>query len=136
MSKQQTTSETTIVSYHAHIYYRSAEEREKAEQIRTQIIERFPVQMGRWRDTPVGPHAAPMVQVAFAPEVFPSLVPWLMLNRQDLTILLHPNTGQPRRDHQHNAFWFGQVLAIMNPEKLPEVSDEDETVIPDIVAAT
>jgi DOPA 4,5-dioxygenase len=119
-----------IVSYHAHIYYRTPEERAKAEQIRTQIAERFSVQLGRWRDTNVGPHAAPMYQVAFAPEIFPTLIPWLMLNRQNLTILLHPNSGQPRRDHQVHAFWFGEVLPIMNPEQLHETSNEDETVSP------
>ena len=119
-----------IVSYHAHIYFRTPEERATAEQIRTQIADRFSVQLGRWHDTLVGPHAAPMYQVAFAPEIFPSFVPWLMLNRQNLTILLHPNSGEPRRDHQLHAVWFGEVLAIMNPERLPETSEDDETVSP------
>lgn len=120
-----------IVSYHAHIYYRTPEERAKAGQIRDQIAERFPVKMGRWRDQPVGPHSAPMYQVAFAPEIFPFFVPWLMLNRQSLAILLHPNTGAPRGDHQIRALWFGEMLPIRNPEQLPETSDEDETVHPD-----
>ena len=128
----EATSEITrIISYHTHIYYRDAAERGKAEQIRTEIAERFAVKMGRWRDEPVGPHAAPMFQVAFAPDVFPNLVPWLMLNRQSLVILLHPNTGEPRRDHVVHAIWFGEVLPIMNQEQLPETSDEDETVTPD-----
>jgi DOPA 4,5-dioxygenase len=118
----------SIVSYHAHIYYRTPEERGRAAWVREQIGERFPVKLGRWRDLLVGPHAAPMYQVAFAPEVFPRLVPWLMLNRQGLTILLHPNTSHPRRDHLVHALWFGEVLPIMNPEQLPETSDEDETV--------
>lgn len=120
-----------IISYHAHIYYRDAGERAKAEEIREQIAGRFAVKMGRWRDELVGPHAAPMFQVAFAPEVFAQLVPWLMLNRQGLVILLHPNTGEPRWDHLVKSFWFGEVLPIMNPEALPETSDEDETVVPD-----
>ncbi len=120
----------SIVSYHAHIYYRNLEERAKAEQIRAQIADRFSVQLGWWRDTPVGPHAAPMFQVAFATEVFPAFVPWLMLNRQGLVILLHPNTGAPRGDHLVRACWFGEKLPIENPGQLPETSDEDETVHP------
>jgi DOPA 4,5-dioxygenase len=128
LNQPQPTS--SIISYHAHIYYRTPEERAKAEQIRGQIAERFSVKLGRWRDTPVGPHSAPMVQVAFATEVFPAFVPWLMLNRQGLVVLLHPNTGAPRGDHLVRAFWFGEVLPIHNPEQLPEISDEDETVQP------
>ncbi len=126
----------SIISYHAHIYYRTPQERAKAEQIREQIAERFSVKLGRWRDTPVGPHDAPMVQVAFAPEVFPEFVPWLMLNRQDLVILLHPNTGAPRGDHLVRACWFGEVLPIRNPEQLLETSDEDETVLPNTTPAS
>jgi aromatic ring-cleaving dioxygenase len=119
-----------IVSYHAHLYYRNPEERAKAEEIREQIAARFAVKLGRWRDTPVGPHAEPMFQVAFATELFPEFAPWLMLNRQGLVILLHPNTGAPRGDHLARAFWYGEVLPIIHPEQLPETSDEDETVHP------
>lgn len=118
----------TIISYHAHIYFRTPEERAKAEEIRAQIAERFSVRLGRSRDLPVGPHSAPMYQVAFAPQIFPAFVPWLMLNRQGLTVLLHPNTGAPRSDHLLRAVWYGEVLPIRNPEQLPEASDEDETV--------
>jgi DOPA 4,5-dioxygenase len=114
-----------IPSYHAHIYYRNADERAKAETIRAQINETFLVRLGRWRDEPVGPHAAPMFQVAFTAAVFPAFIPWLMLNRQGLTILIHPNTGRPRDDHVINPFWFGEVLPIMNEQFLPEVSDEE-----------
>ncbi len=121
---------TEIKSYHAHIYYKDADERAIAEQVRNQIAEQFLVRLGRWHDLLVGPHARPMYQVAFATEVFASFVPWLMLNRQCLTILLHPNSGMPRRDHLVNPFWFGEVLPIMNIELLPEQSNEDETEAP------
>jgi DOPA 4,5-dioxygenase len=112
-----------IPSYHAHIYYRTPEERARAEILRAQIGERFLVRLGRWQDQPVGPHAAPMFQVAFLAEVFPALIPWLMLNRQGLVILLHPNTGRPRDDHEARPFWFGEVLPI-KADVLPEESDE------------
>jgi len=125
-----TTEIAGIISYHAHIYYRTPEERAEAEHLRTQIADRFPVQMGRWRDMLVGPHAAPMYQVAFNPEIFPIFTPWLMLNRRNLTILLHPNTGRPRPDHLVHAIWYGEVLPIMHPEQLPETSNADETAKP------
>jgi DOPA 4,5-dioxygenase len=119
-----------IPSFHAHIYYRNPDERAKAETIRARIDETFLVRLGRWRDEPVGPHAAPMFQVAFTAAVFPSFIPWLMLNRQGLTILLHPNTGRPRDDHLINPFWFGEVLPIMNQQFLPEISDEEMEMEP------
>jgi DOPA 4,5-dioxygenase len=112
-----------IPSYHAHIYFRSPEERAKAEQLREQIAARFLVRLGRWHEVPVGPHTAPMYQVAFLAQVFPDFIPWLMLNRQGLTILLHPNTGHPRADHETHPFWFGEVLPV-KADVLPEVSED------------
>ena len=69
-----------IQSYHAHIYYDEAS-RPVAAALREQIQRTFTVEMGRWRDEPVGPHPQPMYQVAFSVDQFPRLVPWLMLNR-------------------------------------------------------
>jgi len=123
---------SSIVSYHAHIYFKDAKERETASALRDAIAARFPVKLGRWREEPVGPHERPMYQVAFSPEVFPTFLPWLMLNCSGLTILIHPNSGAPRRDHQVHALWLGEILNIMRPEDLPETSDATEDlVVPD-----
>jgi DOPA 4,5-dioxygenase len=119
-----------IQSFHAHVYFRDDEERAKAEVLRGRIGERFLVQLGRWHDKLVGPHARNMYQVAFNPEIFATFVPWLMLNRDGLVVLLHPNTGHPRADHLVHAVWFGEVLPIENVEALPEESDEDERAVP------
>jgi DOPA 4,5-dioxygenase len=121
-----------ITSYHAHIYFSDADERETAAQVRAQIADRFSVRLGRWHEKPIGPHSRPMYQVAFAPKVFSILVPWLMLNRASLTILVHPNTENARRDHLVHAFWMGEILPITRPEQLPESrdSDLDEEIIP------
>jgi DOPA 4,5-dioxygenase len=118
-----------IPSYHAHIYFRTPQERARAEQVREQIAARFVVRLGRWHDVPVGPHTAPMYQVAFLAGVFAELIPWLMLNRQGLVILLHPNTGRPRDDHEVRPFWFGEVLPVRG-EVLPETADEEMEMEP------
>lgn len=101
-----------IESYHAHIYYETAIMRDRAARLRTLIGERFSARIGRWRDTPVGPHPLPMFQVAFAPDVFALFVPWLMLNRDGLTVLVHPNTDNPQADHLVHALWLGMRLDL------------------------
>ena len=111
-----------IHSYHAHIYFEPASTRSVAEALRRRIAERFVVQMGRWHDVPVGPHTAAMYQVAFASELFASFVPWLMLNRAGLDVLVHPNTLAPRNDHLHHALWLGNRRALKQ-EMLPERAD-------------
>jgi aromatic ring-cleaving dioxygenase len=100
-----------IASYHAHIYYDAAS-RPRAERLRAAVAQRFVVRLGAWHDAPVGPHPRPMFQIAFAPDAFPHLVPWLMLNRTDLTVLIHPNTDDERADHLAHALWMGEVLPL------------------------
>jgi aromatic ring-cleaving dioxygenase len=109
---QAPTGTRAIRSYHAHIYFRSPIERERALQVRSWIGERFLVQLGRVHDVAVGPHGAPMYQVAFARALFDPLISWLMLNRQGLSVLVHPNTGRALDDHMIHALWLGTVLDI------------------------
>jgi DOPA 4,5-dioxygenase len=80
---------------------------------RRRIGERFCVRLGNWRDEPVGPHEQAMYQVSFATEIFASLVPWLMLNHDGgLSILIHPNTSNPRRNHLIDPIWIGHFLGV------------------------
>jgi len=117
----------TIGSYHAHIYFDGPEQRRTAETLRAEIADRFSVRLGRWHDRMVGPHTRPMYQLAFVPEVFPLLVPWLMINRRGLAILVHPNTGRPRSDHLDHPLWMGEILAI-DSAPLPEREGEGDVL--------
>jgi aromatic ring-cleaving dioxygenase len=108
-----------ITDYHIHVYY-DPEDRDRAARLREWVEQRFQVRMGRWHDEPVGPHVTAMYQIAFTPDLFPTLVPFVMMNRMGLTVLLHPQSGRPRDDHTINATWMGEVLAVKT-EVLREV---------------
>lgn len=100
-----------IQGFHAHIYYQP-ESRTTAAQIREALGNQFVVQLGRWHDQPIGPHPQSMYQVAFAPDQFAQIVPWLMLNRSGLDILVHAETGDDLADHTDHALWLGNKLAL------------------------
>ena len=100
-----------IDGYHAHVYYEPAT-RPLAEQLRQTIGEHFAVTLGRWHDQPIGPHPRSMYQVAFDVAEFPRLVPWLMLNRGGLSVLVHPRTGDDYEDHARFPLWLGTPLPL------------------------
>jgi aromatic ring-cleaving dioxygenase len=100
-----------ITGYHAHIYYDPLT-RAQAERLRQPIDEAFSVTLGRMHDVPVGPHPVAMYQIAFAAGEFPRLVPWLMLNRGGLNVLVHPMTGDSYADHTVHALWLGAPLPL------------------------
>ncbi len=121
-----------ITSWHAHVYYDSGTQ-DVAAALREQVGERFVVQMGRWHAVPVGPHPVAMYQIAFDTALFPTLAPFLALNRRGLTILLHPNTDSPHDDHLEHAMWMGAVLdldASMLPVSLKAEGKNPETITP------
>ena len=83
-----------------------------AERLRQAIGNRFDAELGRWHDEAVGPHPVSMYQVAFPIGEFPRLVPWLMLNRDELDVLVHPLAGNAYDDHTVYAMWLGDKLPL------------------------
>jgi DOPA 4,5-dioxygenase len=51
---------------------------------------------------------------------FGKIVPWLMLNREGLDVLIHPLTESSYDDHSKNAMWLGtpvpMKLDILRPK--------------------
>jgi aromatic ring-cleaving dioxygenase len=103
----------SIRHYHAHVYYDPASSRDRAARLRERVAAAFPdATLGRWHDAPVGPHPQSMYQIAFPTTLLATFLPWLMLNRDSLSILLHPGTGDAYADHTDHAVWFGGVLPL------------------------
>ena len=102
-----------IARYHAHVYYDAETTRGRAERLRKRLAVEFPgAKLGRWHDEVVGPHPQSMYQIEFPADMLAAFVPWLMLNRDGLTVLLHPETGDDYRDHTAHACWFGAALPL------------------------
>ena len=100
-----------IKGYHAHIYY-DPQTRAAAARVRSGLGANFQVQLGSWHDEPVGPHLQAMYQAVFAPQEFGNIVPWLMLHREGLSVLVHPSTGVGYGDHLERSLWLGEKLKL------------------------
>ena len=100
-----------IEGWHAHLYYDEATFAQ-AEALRAEAGRRFAVELGQLHRKPVGPHPRWSCQLAFAPAVFAEIVPWLALNRDELVVFIHPETGEPVEDHRDRAIWLGTGLEL------------------------
>lgn len=102
---------TDIKSYHAHFYF-DEDTYKKAERVRKWAADRFPVELGNWNLEPRGPHVTPSFYFGFTNDLLPTIVPWLQLNSLGLTILLHPNTDDPRADHLYYTLWVNRSQPV------------------------
>jgi len=99
-------TDRAIRDFHAHIYF-NADEVEKARALGDEAHRRFGVPVGHYHTRPVGPHPRGSVQLTVPPEQFGEFAQWLALNRGDLTIFAHANTGDDLADHTRHVIWFG-----------------------------
>ena len=104
-----------IDGYHAHVYY-NADTRPGAARLRETITATLGVEVRELSDEPRGPHPVPQFRFSFTTAQFEKVVPWLMLNRQGLDVLIHPLTDNSYDDHSRYAVWLGTPVALrLNP---------------------
>src|SRR5271165_7113294 len=101
----QSTAPMQLKGYHAHVYY-DTETKPVAQRLAAAIDDKFRVKFGGFSDGPVGPHPVANLQIIFTADEFQNLVPWLMLNREGLDILIHPLSDDSVDDHSINAMWL------------------------------
>ncbi|MGH7054074.1 MAG: DOPA 4,5-dioxygenase family protein [Stellaceae bacterium] len=112
--------------FHAHVYYDSAT-KPVAARLRETLIEKFKVEPGAFSDEPRGPHPISQFNVIFEIAEFQNIVPWLMLNREGLDVLVHPLTESSYDDHSKNALWLGTPVPMKLDILRPQYS---ETLLP------
>jgi aromatic ring-cleaving dioxygenase len=117
--KRKETSMSEIRGFHAHVYYDS-DSKAKAARLREMLLAKFKVEPGGFSDEPAGPHPISQCNVIFEVPEFQTVVPWLMLNRDGLDILVHPLTDSNVDDHSKNALWLGSPvplkLEVLSPQ--------------------
>ena len=109
---EKTIQSVANLGYHAHIYYDPAATRAVAERLCVALGEKFPVEVEEFRDTPRGPHPISNALVIFKPEAFEQVVPYLMLNREGLDVLVHPLTTDAVEDLSSYEIGLGKPVEL------------------------
>jgi len=100
-----------IQNYHVHIYYDESTY-DVASKLCDEVVEKFSMPVGFKHKQPVGPHPMWSCQVTLTSETFATVIPWLMLNRNGLTVFIHANTGDDLKDHTEHTMWMGRVKKL------------------------
>lgn len=98
-------------NYHAHIYFND-DSKVLAKNLCAISADNFHLNVGRFHEKPVGPHTSWSCQVTFAKNDFDRYLTWLDANRENLTIFVHPVTGDHLKDHTEFASWLGQEVEL------------------------
>lgn len=100
-----------ITDYHAHLYYEE-NTYERAMAVIEKARELGYVSVGRAHQKEVGPHPRWSCQFLFSKEKLNEMIPWLLENRDGLTVFTHANTGDDYLDHTQNTMWMGEMLDL------------------------
>jgi DOPA 4,5-dioxygenase len=107
-----TTPIPTIRGFHAHVYF-GPDTLAQARALCEAAAQQFPaLLLGRVHEKPVGPHPDWSCQLAFKPELFGELIPWLAMRRAGLVVFIHPVSDNDLIDHRDRAMWMGAVRPL------------------------
>ncbi|KAJ5623087.1 hypothetical protein N7490_011692 [Penicillium lividum] len=107
--------------FDVHIYHfqTNPDQVAHAKALHERIRREFPeLRIYRFFDQPVGPHPVAMFEVnIFTPAQFGAFIPWLVINRGQLSALIHPNTeietgAEEERNHTQRATWLGERIPL------------------------
>ncbi len=97
--------------YHAHVYF-DAHSLAFATRLYELIGQTFPLKLGRLHQRLVGPHTMWSYQILFSSKDFDQFIPWLDQQRDELSVLVHADTGDDLADHTMHAYWLGEAVDL------------------------
>lgn len=100
-----------IIDWHVHVYFDNSTQ-STALEIYNRLSTEFCLDIGRMHERPIGPHTKPQFRVLLPIEDFDIVIPWMALNRQGLSVLVHPNTGDELADHRDYPIWMGEQIPL------------------------
>ncbi|CAF1414064.1 unnamed protein product [Adineta steineri] len=125
----------TYYSYHIHTYFLQKNENQVAEAtaLRSKFINQFKVDScndacGTWcpkichwdlNMAPAGPHPIGSWGIYVPLEQVTETISFISMYHGNLTILVHPNSGQVKTDHLVNGFWIKSMLPL-DGDELPD----------------
>ncbi|KAI9309044.1 DOPA-like domain-containing protein [Cunninghamella echinulata] len=120
-----------IKEWHFHIYFfqNNNEQKEAALALRNRVLSLVQggffevVPLHRVNYGPIGPHTVGSYEVWCPTEYFARAFSFFTLNRGDLSILIHPLTKYPLKDHSSRAVWLGHSFPL-DLSTLPEIDTE------------
>ena len=101
-----------ISGYHAHVYF-TDETFKQAERFCQEAAQRYALKIGHMHRHPTGPHPGRSCRLVFKPAFYDEVVEWLEQNRQGLSVLVHPLTGDDLADHTEHALWLGEPKKLL-----------------------
>jgi len=130
---------TEIKEWHFHVYFYQNNEKSinKAYNLRNNIIKNIKegyfkiVPLERVNHKPIGPHIIGSYEVWVPKEYFWKSFSWFTLNRNDLSILIHPLTSQEKKDHKERSVWMGTPLPL-DIDVLEDKNGDVESQYPDL----
>ncbi|KAI1791521.1 DOPA-like domain-containing protein [Ganoderma leucocontextum] len=123
--------ESEIKEWHFHIYFhqRNADEHQAALELRDAVLRLrrdgafVAVPLFRVNTDPIGPHPVGSYEIWCPAESFVSVYSYLVQNRGNLSVLIHPLTREERKDHEIRQAWLGPPFPL-DLSTLPIKSDE------------
>ncbi len=103
------------VSWHFHIYF-PPDEIDKAHWLRAKMADKFRVALFQVDDEAGGPHPLPNIEVQVSCAELPRILPWLALNRQGLSVHVHPRSEDLIGDHLDWPLWLGTPVDLIVAE--------------------
>jgi aromatic ring-cleaving dioxygenase len=100
-----------MIKFHAHVFFDPAAP-ERARAMSAELPAATGAVVTSWLDRPGGPLPRPQFQVELTSAELGTVTEWLMLHRDGLSVLLHPETGDDLLDHTAHAVWFGPALEL------------------------